>query len=167
MWATLSRSGKNRPVNPTAEVSIHINATPARVYELVADLPLMGRWSPECERCEWIEGATGAAPGAKFKGYNRVGKRTWSTTGTVVAAEPGRELTWDVSSVMKLPVSRWRYLIEAEDGGSRVTEATEDKRGVIMKVLGRAATGVGDRPDHNRRGMEATLQRLKAAAEAP
>lgn len=154
-------------MNPTAEVSTHIKAAPERVYELIADLSLMGRWSPECERCEWTGGATGATPGATFKGHNRAGKRKWSTNGTIVTAEPGRELTWDVTSVFNLRVARWRYRMEPEDGGSRVSEATEDKRGVIMKVLGRLATGVGDRPEHNRLGMEATLERLKAAAEAP
>ncbi|MBA3654431.1 MAG: SRPBCC family protein [Actinobacteria bacterium] len=151
---------------PDAEVSVHVAAPPERVYELVADLPSMGRWSPECERCEWIGGATKAAPGAKFKGHNRIGRRSWSTTGTVAVADPGRELAWDVASVMNLPVARWRYVIDAEAGGCRVTESTEDRRGRVMHVLGRLATGVGNRPEHNRAGMERTLQKIKAAAEA-
>jgi hypothetical protein len=147
------------------EVSIHVDAAPAKVYELVADLPSMGKWSPECERCDWLGGATGAVPGAKFKGRNRIGRRRWSTKGKVAVADRGRELAWDVTSV-GLPVSRWGYRIESDGGGSRVTESFEDHRGLIIKVLGRIATGVGDRPDHNRKGMEATLQRIKSAAEA-
>ncbi len=148
------------------EVSIHVDAPPAKVYKLVADLPSMGKWSPECQRCDWLGGATAAAPGVKFKGRNRIGWRRWSTTGTVVAAEPGKELAWDVGSIAGLPVARWSYRIEPDAGGSRVTEAFEDKRGTTIKVLGRLVSGVGDRPDHNRKGMEATLERIKAAAES-
>lgn len=148
------------------EVSIQVNAPPARVYDLVADLPSMGKWSPECVRCDWLGGATGAAPGAKFKGRNRIGWRRWSTKGTVVAAEPGSRLAFEITSVFGLPVARWGYRIEADGAGSRVTETFEDRRGKTIKVLGTLVSGVGDRDDHNRQGMEATLERVKAAAEA-
>jgi hypothetical protein len=49
---------------------IQINASPERVYALVADLTRMGEWSPECQRVEWDERATGPAEGATFTGYN-------------------------------------------------------------------------------------------------
>jgi uncharacterized protein YndB with AHSA1/START domain len=152
-------------MEPLAEASIHIDATPSRVYELVSDLPSMGKWSPECQRCDWLGDAHQAAPGAKFKGRNRIGWRRWSTTGTVIEAEPGKELAFDVAS-LGLSVARWRYRIEPEDGGSRVTESMEDRRGGLIKFLGRVVTGVGDRGAHNQEGIEATLDRIKAAAEA-
>jgi uncharacterized protein YndB with AHSA1/START domain len=147
-------------------VSIDVDAPPEAVYALVSDLPRMGSWSPECVRCVWKGGATEAAPGARFKGYNRRGVRRWSTSGTVVEAEPGRRLTFDVTSVFGLPVARWSYLIEPRDGGSRVTESTEDRRGGLIKVLGRLTTGVGDRATHNAATMRTTLERVKAEAEA-
>jgi hypothetical protein len=34
-----------------------------------------------------------------------------------------------------------------------------------MKTLSKRVTGVGDRPSHNREGMEETLRRLASAAE--
>ena len=37
-----------------------INATPEHVYNLVADLPRMGQWSPECKCVEWADGWTAA-----------------------------------------------------------------------------------------------------------
>lgn len=149
-----------------AEVSIQIDAPPERVYELVADLPRMGEWSPECVRCDWLGGATEAAPGARFKGRNRRGVRRWSTTGEVVVAEPGRELAFDVTSVFGLPVARWAYRLEASDGGTTVTERWEDRRGGLIKFLGRVGTGVSDREGHNTEGMQATLERLKVTAES-
>ncbi|HLF99185.1 MAG TPA: SRPBCC family protein [Acidimicrobiia bacterium] len=149
------------------EVSIDIEAPPIRIYELVSDLPRMGEWSPECVKCEWRGGASGAVPGARFKGYNRLGWRRWNTKGTVVAAEPGQELSFDIASVGGLPVARWTYLIEeAGEGRSRVTERWDDKRGGLIKLLGRAATGIAERDEHNANGMRETLARIKEEAEA-
>lgn len=150
----------------TAEVSIEVGAPAERVYGLVSDLPRMGEWSPECVKCTWRGGASGAAPGARFTGHNRLGRRRWRTNGRVVAAEPSRELMFDISSV-GLPVARWSYVIEPTgDGSCRVTERWEDRRGRLITWLGTAFTGVSDRQGHNTEGMRATLERIKAEAEA-
>jgi hypothetical protein len=150
---------------PTS-VSIEVDAAPEQVYALVADLPRMGEWSPECVKCTWKGGATGAVEGARFKGFNRRGIRRWSTNGTVVTADPGRELAFDVSAVLGLPVARWSYRIEPRDGGSRVTEVFDDRRGTLITVLGRIVSGVGDRNTHNAETMQTTLERIKSEAEA-
>ncbi len=142
-------------------------AAPAEViYDLVADLPRMGRWSPECERVEWTGRHTTAAPGATFTGHNRNGRRSWSTHGTVTVAERGREFTFEVRSVLNLPVSRWSYRFESADGVCRVVESTEDRRGPLIRTLGRLVTGINDRGERNRQTMTTTLERLRAAAES-
>ena len=77
--------------------SVVIDADPVHVYGLVADLPRMGEWSPECERVEWLHGATEAVVGAQFVGHNRGGpfKRfRWSRHGRVLVADPGREVAF-------------------------------------------------------------------------
>lgn len=149
------------------DVSIRVDASPEDVYRLVADLPRMGEWSPECYRCQWQGDMQVARPGARFKGFNKRGFRRWTTKGTVVTAEPGKELSFDIRSVGNLPVARWTYRITPEsEGGCTVTEVWEDRRGGLMKVLGQVATGVSDRKEHNKAGMQATLQRIKAEAEA-
>jgi uncharacterized protein YndB with AHSA1/START domain len=151
----------------TAEVSVQVAASPEAIYALVSDLPRMGEWSPECYRCTWLGGATEAVEGARFKGFNRRGVRRWTTHGTVVTAKPGEELAFDVSSVANLPVARWRYRITPHaDGTCTLTEVWEDRRGGVMKFLGAAASGVSDRKAHNVEGMRATLERVKATAEA-
>ncbi|MGH9050843.1 MAG: SRPBCC family protein [Acidimicrobiia bacterium] len=50
-----------------AHVSLHVDAPPEKLYELVSDVTRMGEWSPECRRCEWIDGATGPAVGARCR----------------------------------------------------------------------------------------------------
>ncbi len=147
--------------------SIDIDASPQAVYDLVSDLPAMGRWSPECYRCDWVGGATAAAPGVRFIGRNRIGARRWSTHGTVVVADPGRELTFDVR-YLGLPVARWSYRISERPGGVTLTESSEDRRGGLLRLMGQvffAGTAAVDRGSRNQDTMEVTLQRLKAAAE--
>jgi uncharacterized protein YndB with AHSA1/START domain len=151
------------------QASIEINASPEEVYAMISDLPSMGRWSPECYRCDWLGGATEAAPGVRFRGRNRIGIRRWSTTGTVAVAEPGRELSFDVE-YYGMPVSRWTYKLEPlPGGGCRVTESTQDRRGTVVRTLGSlllAGTPGMDRTARNQDTMQVTLERLKAAAEA-
>jgi uncharacterized protein YndB with AHSA1/START domain len=150
----------------SVEVSVHVDAPAERVYEMISDITRMGEWSPETVKVEWLGSATGAAPGARFKGHNRNGARRWSTKGQVSKADPGREFAFDISSIFNLPVARWGYRMTPEGGGCTVTEYWKDLRGTTMKIAGRVATGVADREVKNREGMKATLDRLKAKAEA-
>lgn len=150
------------------EVSIDIDASPQAVYDLVSDLPSMGRWSPECYRCDWQRGATEAAPGVRFTGRNRIGVRRWSTNGTVVVADPGRELTFDVA-YLGMPVSRWSYRITPRpDGGVTLTESTEDRRGALVRLAGTLlllGTPGADRTRRNEDTMAVTVRRLKDELE--
>ena len=149
-------------------VSAEIGASPGTVWRLVSDLNRMGEWSPECTGVKWVgspPGPEGPSVGAVFKGRNSRGIRRWSTKGTIVAADPNRRIAWDIAA-LGLPGARWGYTIEPTDGGCRVTETWDDKRGGVLQCLGPLATGVKDRAAHNAASMRTTLDRLKAAAEA-
>jgi uncharacterized protein YndB with AHSA1/START domain len=147
------------------EESIDIGAPPERLYDMVSDLSRMGEWSPENQGGKWVGGATGAAEGAKFKGRNRRGWRRWSTVSRIVTANPPKEVAWE-SSAFGMKIALWRYRFDPNgNGGTTVTESVEDVRGRTMNVVGRTATGVADRGAENRKGMRATLEQLKAAAE--
>jgi uncharacterized protein YndB with AHSA1/START domain len=145
-------------------VTTEIAAPSDEVWAMVSDLTRMHEWSPENDGTTWLKGATGAVPGADFKGINSAGKRKWATKGTVVEVEPGRLLSFRVTA-FGMKVARWTYRIEPIAGGCAVTETWDDERGAFIAATGKAATGVGDRKAHNRAGMEATLRNLKAAAE--
>lgn len=145
-------------------VRTHVDAPPERVWGLIGDPTRMGEWSPECQRVEWRGASRAPAVGATFRGHNRLGWRRWTTTGRVVELEPGRTIAWDVSLV--LPVARWTYRVEPADGaGCTLEETFTDQRGAVIKALGTLGRGVTDVEAHNRRGMEATLARIRAAAE--
>ena len=147
------------------EVAIEIRARPEDIYLLLADVRRMGEWSPECVRCRWLRGATGARPGARFRGTSRNGWHRWSTRATIVTADPGRQLAFHVT-YLGLPVASWRYDFTPGDAESTVlTESVVDRRGRFLRTFSPFITGAGDREERNDQTMHATLQRLKAVAE--
>jgi uncharacterized protein YndB with AHSA1/START domain len=158
--------GHNGGVAQSVSVSTRVAAPPERVYDLVSDVVRMGEWSPETVRCRWLGGATGPAVGARFAGTNSFRRLTWRTECQVTAAERGREFAFEVTGGGFLPVAVWRYELRPVDGGCEVTEHWTDRRGTLLRWYGRLILAVPDRAEHNRRGMEQTLARLKAAAES-
>jgi hypothetical protein len=48
------------------EVRLDIGAAPEWLYDLVSDVPRTPEWSPEVIACQWLDGAAGPAPGARF-----------------------------------------------------------------------------------------------------
>lgn len=147
----------------SVQAQIAIAAAPDTVYRLVTDLQTLATLSEEAHAMEWTKGDA-ARPGAVFKGHNRNGSRSWTTTCTVTHAEPGREFAFDVKSSV-VPVARWRYGIEATDTGCTVTEQTWDRRPGWFKKIAGKATGVADRDGANAEHIRLTLQRLKERAE--
>ncbi len=153
-----------RPMAPVVQVTRPIAAPQTRVFALVSDIARMGEWSPEATSGKWKKGS-GPTVGARFSGRNRRGNRTWSTTCHVTDCDAPNRFAFRVTSG-PFSVAWWRYDIMATETGCEVTETWTDTRGATMRWLGRIVTGVRDREEHNRAGMELTLDRLAAVAEA-
>src|SRR5262245_12103711 len=109
------------------EVTRVIDAPAERIYELVSDLPRMGEWSPENTVCKLLDGATQATVGARFRGSNLKGVARWQTTATVIAADPGEEFAFDVTSAGQ-KVARWGYRLSPVANGTEVVEYWDDHR---------------------------------------
>jgi uncharacterized protein YndB with AHSA1/START domain len=141
-----------------------MDAPPEKVWDLVSDVTRIGEFSPETFDGKWVDGATGPAVGAKFKGHVKRNGRgpTYWTECTVNACEPGRVFGFGVG-VGKRVVNSWRYDLEPRDGGTDVTESfalTETPfTRIYWKLLG------GLRGKTNERGMRTTLERMKAVVE--
>ncbi len=158
--------GPPEATNPADEVSLRIAAPPDRVYAIVTDIAQMGRLSPECTGGKWLDGATGPAVGASFKGTNKRGIARWSTTNRVVEAEPGKAFAFETQQ----SGTRWTYRLDADGDGTVVTEARTPfkERPLVARLFSKLALGgVAEHDDEMRAGMRATLDRLKAVAEAP
>jgi uncharacterized protein YndB with AHSA1/START domain len=144
--------------------TVHMAAPPDRIWELLSDVTKIGRYSPETFEAEWLEGATGPAVGAKFRGHvkrNGIGPTYW-TTCTVRECVPGRAFTFGVGPSDK-PLSIWGYHLEPNGDGTDVTESFDLTPTALLRfywtVLGWA------RGRTNRNDMRTTLERVKAEVE--
>lgn len=154
-----------QPTDPADQVSLHVAAPSERVYEIVTDVAGMGRLSPECTGGRWLGGATGPAVGARFKGTNRRGFARWSTTNEVVEADPGRAFSFKTLQ----SGYQWTYRMEPDGDGTLVTERRDPfrERPAVAKLFTQVLLGGEDgHTDELRAGMRATLERVKALAEA-
>jgi hypothetical protein len=135
------------------------------IYGLVSDVTRMGEWSPETYECEWIGGATGPAVGARFKARNKRRLMRWSNKPEVIAAEPGREFAFRRTAAGS--VVTWRYTLEPDGAGTKVTESYEVEKpaaGFVIAMVN-LMLGVKDRDADLAEGIRQTLERVKAAAE--
>lgn len=145
------------------DVRATIEAPADVLYALVSDVIRTGEWSPENVGGRWLDGAAGAVVGARFRGANRRGWRRWSTTCTVVAAEPGRTFAFDVR-VAGIRTSRWSYVFLPGCAGTEVTESWSDHRPRWLAVVAGAAMGINDLRTHNEQNIRTTLTNLEAVA---
>jgi uncharacterized protein YndB with AHSA1/START domain len=145
-------------------VTVHMAAPPERVWALVSDVTRIGEFSPETFEAEWLDGATGPAIGAKFRGHvkrNGKGPIYWVTC-TVLASEPGREFTFGTAGKTE-PLNVWSYKLERSGDGTDVTESFTLANKLLLRVYW-AVLGWARGPT-NRNGMRTTLERIKAVVE--
>jgi hypothetical protein len=149
------------------EVERYVEASPEAVYALVADVERMGEWSPDTYRCEWRDGATGPAVGARFKAWNRHGLKRWTNTPVVIAATPGREFAFDRRTFGFSII--WRYTMEPSGTGTILRESYQLARAVppIGDWIAANVFRMGDREAALEAGMRQTLDRIAATAESP
>lgn len=154
------------PDDPQVDrVSVVIDAPAELIWDLVADVTRMGEWSPECYSCRWVGKVRAPESGARFVGFNRRGWLRWATTNVVERADRGHEFAFRTRETGV----RWGYELEpAGDGRTRVTETRDLTRArtLLIRLAGPFVGGADRHADELRAGMQKTLDRLKAAAEA-
>jgi hypothetical protein len=145
-------------------VTVHMKATPGQVWALVSDVTRIGEFSPETFEAQWLDGATGPAVGAKFRGHvkrNGIGPVYW-TTCVVTACVTDREFAFAVGSAER-PINVWRYQLSPAGDGTDVTESFELGKERFLRVYW-ALLGWA-RGKTNRDGMRTTLERIRAKVE--
>lgn len=149
-----------------ASVTVTMAAPADEVWNLVADIRRTGEFSPEVFEAEWLNGASGPALGASFRGHvkrNEIGPVYW-TTCRVTACEPGREFGFEVLIGDKA-VNNWHYAFAPTAGsGTDVTESFRMNESLLTTVFG--IFGGQLRTRRNKRDMTKTLNRIKAVVEA-
>ncbi len=146
------------------QVSITIDRSPDELYDLIADVSQMGRWSPVCTGGEYD------ADGEWFTGTNAMGESTWETRCRVVAADRGREFAFINHGLEgRLEMVRWGFVLQPVAGGTEVTQ-TWEVLPAYAEGLGIDEAGAVQVLDMMRdaalAGMPETLAALKADAES-
>ena len=147
----------------TLSHSIVIAAPSERVFDIVSDLPGMGRFSLENRGGSWRRGVDGPALGATFAGRNRQGRLQWSTVATVTDYDPLRQFRFDVT-YWRIPVATWSFTIAPCEGGVTLTETWHDNRPPWFAFL--TAPIVRDRTAFTTRSIVHTLSQMKAFLES-
>lgn len=145
-------------------MTVHMAAPAMQIWELVADVRNIGRFSPETFEAEWVGGATGPAVGARFRGHvrrNEIGPVYW-TTCRVTDCEPGREFGFDVLAGDRA-LNHWHYRLTPSGDGTDVTESFRLADAAALRVY--AALLGPLRRRRNVRDMRKTLERIKAVVE--
>lgn len=145
-------------------VTVSMAAPAERIWELIADIRNTGKFSPETFEAEWLDGATGPALGAKFRGHvrrNEIGPVYW-TTCRVTACEPGREFGFEVLAGDRA-VNNWHYRLTPSGSGTEVTESFRLIENPLVSLY--SLLGGQLRRRRNIRDMRKTLERIKAVAE--
>ncbi|MCU7822851.1 SRPBCC family protein [Kitasatospora sp. DSM 101779] len=167
---------------PAAQGEVRVGAAPSRVWELVTDIGLPARLSPELQRVEWLGGADAPAVGARFAGFNRHPLAgDWRTVSQIVEFDVERLFGWavldadgrygDAADDLTDRMATWRFELAPEGAGTRVRQSVligPGRSGIslwIDRMPEREEQLVAGRLDELRTGIEATLAGVKALAE--
>ena len=96
-------------VKLSGSAQVEVQTPTEKVFEIVTDVTRFKEWSPECYLCEWLDGASGPAVGARFRGHNRRGKFGWRTTCRITALKPNRVFAFEVVQPLFGVQTRWQY----------------------------------------------------------
>jgi uncharacterized protein YndB with AHSA1/START domain len=146
---------------PLLRTEIEIKAPPATVWNLIADFARMPEWSPQCRLMKPLGPVQ---PGTRTINVNRRNRLFWPTMSTITEVVPQQKLAFRVDGTNAV----WTYELEPTADGTRVVESRHAEGGLKAvstflqdKVFG----GVGNFEQELVHGMDASLARIKAAAE--
>lgn len=150
-------------VEPLIEETIEVAATPEKIWSLVTDLPRMASWSPQVARTIVRGGEVGL--GTRTVNINRDGLLVWPTRSKVIRFEPHREFAFRIKDNRTI----WSFTLEPTETGTRVVQRREAPDGISDASLRLTNLFMGGTTKFQgtlRQGMQRTLERLKADAEA-
>jgi hypothetical protein len=144
----------------TAAATIEINAPQSAVYDQIADVTRMGEWSPECDRCEWLDEP--GLVGSRFRGHNRRGLARWSTVARVLVADRPHEFTFATLHRGE-PSTRWTYRLDGDDPTTLTESFTSIATPPVIALVERLL--IRNRQAQLEGGIAQTLAAIKAQAE--
>lgn len=110
----------------TCRVEVELTAPTDAVWRVVSDVTRIGEWSHECGNAHWIDGASSAVLGARFRGGNKALWWRWSRTSEIIDIQPGRALMWRTTPTWRFHDSTvWAIALEPLAAGTRIVQTFE------------------------------------------
>ena len=144
--------------------SVHIAASPERVWALVSDVRRMCDWSPQVDSTRLRSGFDSVGLGAQFTNRNSDGGLVWTTHAEVVRFEPAREIAFRIEENWVT----WAFVITPDQAGVELVQRREAPDGISdlsLELTNGFMGGVEAFTASMRAGMRQTLERIKAEAE--
>ncbi len=150
------------------ECSIHIDASPARVFEVLGDLGSSVDWAGSGHIRsidKMTDGPIGV--GTKYRSSEKI-TMSYGANTEILAYEPSQHIMWISKPVGEhVPYHRWAFWLVPEEGGTRVLHSVRAARsrgpmGLVQRLgffFTKPATTIPP-------GMDRTLQNVKRLAEA-
>lgn len=152
----------------TLQESIDISAPPEQVYALVSSMERHGEWSSENCGGYWRKGEDGVPGtgkvGDQFVGINRAGDREWKAPVEIVEADAPRSWAF-VTGGLAMNFALWKYIVEPNGDGTRLTEYYE-LRTLTPNMVEGGQPAIDERMAANAASIKASLAGIKKIAEA-
>ena len=124
-----------RRVQMSGDCTVGTDAAIDAVWDVVRDVTRTGEWSHECVGVVWLDGASSATPGARFRGRNRAGIFRWGRICEVVVAEP-YELVWRTVPTTLYPDStEWTIRLRPVGDGTEIEQTFTVLRGPKLLAI--------------------------------
>jgi hypothetical protein len=129
-WGRADR--RRRSVQMSGSSRVSVAAGLDAVWEVVRDVTRVGEWSHECVGVTWVDGATSATPGARFRGRNKQGIFRWGRLCEIVTATP-YELVWRTVSTALYPDStEWKIALRSAGELTEIEQSFRVVRGTRL-----------------------------------
>ena len=171
---------------PSVTCEVYVEAGPLRVWDLVSDIHLAARLSPELQRVEWLDGVDRPRVGARFLGHNRHPRLgEWRTASHVTEFEHSCTFGWVVTDVdgvfagpeggasLTFPAATWLFELTPESTGTRLRHSVRIGPGrsglslIIDQAPEHEEQVVAFRLGELRNNIELALLSVKSLAEGP
>ena len=118
-----------RRVARTGRAEVIADTPIESVWRVIADVTRTGEWSHECHHVTWLDGATAAAPGARFRGRSRSGWLRWSRRCEVLAVDAPQQIAWrTIPTPLFVDSTHWRISLEPAGTGTRIVQTFQVTR---------------------------------------
>lgn len=159
---------------PTVEVTQRVRCDVPTAWALVTDINVPTHCSPELQGVDWLDGATGVAVGARFRGRNQhEALGVWSTVCEVTEVEEGgaqRRWVYDVVGSEGV-FATWAFEVEPTSDGvlirqwGRMGPGPSGLTPAIEAMPDKEARIVANRLSEWQANMQANLAWIKSHAE--